>query len=59
MIRWMFFSTLAAGLLYGLYTLTLRRDRWLQLNLWYLLVALPFSILVPHRCRSLRRRIFW
>lgn len=48
MIRWMFFSTLAAGLLYGLYTLTLRRDRWLQLNLWYLLVALPFSILVPH-----------
>lgn len=48
MIRWMLFSTLAAGLLYGLYTLTLRRDRWLQLNLWYLLVALPFSILVPH-----------
>ena len=48
MIRWMFFSTLAAGLLYGLYTLTLRRDRWLQLDLWYLLVALPFSILVPH-----------
>ena len=44
----MLFSTLAAGLLYGLYTLTLRRDRWLQLNLWYLLVALPFSILVPH-----------
>jgi len=48
MIRWMIFSTLAAGVLYGLYCLTLRRDRWLQLNLWYLLVALPFSILVPH-----------
>jgi TonB family protein len=44
----MIFSTLAAGVLYGLYCLTLRRDRWLQLNLWYLLVALPFSILVPH-----------
>ena len=47
MIRWMIFSTLAAGLLYGLYCLALRRDRWLQLNLWYLLLALPFSILVP------------
>ena len=48
MIRWMIFSILAAGILYGLYCLTLRRDRWLQMNLWYLLVALPFSILVPH-----------
>ena len=47
MIRWMIFSTLAAGILYGLYCLTFRRDRWLQLNLWYLLVALPFSILIP------------
>ena len=47
MIRWMVFSTLAAGLLYGLYCLTLRRDRWLQLSLWYLLVALGFSIVFP------------
>ncbi len=47
MIRWMIFSTLAAGLLYGLYCLTLRRDRWLQLSLWYLLVALGFSIVFP------------
>ncbi len=43
----MIFSTLAAGLLYGLYYLTLRRDRWLQLSLWYLLVALGFSIVFP------------
>lgn len=48
MTHWMLFSTLAAGLFYGLYCLTLRRDRWLELSLWYLLVALPFSILVPH-----------
>ena len=48
MIRWMIFSTLAAGMLYGLYCLTFRRDRWLQMNLWYLLVSLPFSILIPH-----------
>ncbi len=47
MIRWIVFSTLAAGLLYGLYCLTFRRDRWLQLNLWFLLVALPFSVLFP------------
>ncbi len=47
MIHWMIFSTLAAGLLYGLYCLTLRRDRWLQLSLWYLLVALGFSIVFP------------
>ena len=43
----MIFSTLAAGLLYGLYCLTLRRDRWLHLSLWYLLVALGFSIVFP------------
>ena len=47
MIHWMLFSTLAAGLLYGLYCLTLRRDRWLQLNLWYLLVAIGFSMVFP------------
>ena len=47
MIHWILFSTLAAGLLYGLYCLTLRRDRWLQLSLWYLLLALGFSIMFP------------
>ena len=47
MIHWILFSTLAAGLLYGLYCLTLRRDRWLQLSLWYLLLALGFSIVFP------------
>ena len=43
----MILSTLAGGLLYGLYCLTLRRDRWLKLSLWYLLVALGFSIVFP------------
>ncbi len=47
MIHWMILSTLATGLFYGLYCLTLRRDRWLQLSLWYLLVALGFSIVFP------------
>lgn len=47
MIRWMVFSTLSAGILFGLYCLTLRRDRWLQLSLWYLLLALGFSIVAP------------
>lgn len=47
MIHWIVFSTLSAGLLYGLYCLTLRRDRWLQLSRWYLLVALGFSLMLP------------
>ena len=47
MIRWMILSTLAAGLFFGLYCLTLRRDRWLQLSLWYLRLALGFSIVFP------------
>lgn len=47
MIHWIVFSTLSAGLLYGLYCLTLRCDRWLQLSLWYLLLALGFSIVFP------------
>ena len=47
MIHWIVFSTLSSGLLYGLYCLTLRRDRWLQLSLWYLLLALGFSIIFP------------
>lgn len=47
MIHWIVFSTLSTGLLYGLYCLTLRRDRRLQLSLWYLLVALGFSLVFP------------
>lgn len=47
MIRWMLFSTLSAGLLYGLYCLTLRRDRWLKLSQWYLLTTLWFSAIFP------------
>lgn len=47
MIHWVVFSTLSAGLLYGLYCLTLRRDRWLQLSHWYLLVTLGFSLVLP------------
>ena len=47
MIHWMILSTLATGLFYGLYCLTLRRDRWLQLNIWYLLVAIGFSMVFP------------
>lgn len=47
MIRWALLSTLSAGLIYGLYCLTLRRDRWLQLSRWYLLAALVFSAVLP------------
>ncbi len=47
MIRWIVFSTLSAGLFYGLYCLTLRRDHRLQLSLWYLLLTLCFSIVYP------------
>jgi hypothetical protein len=47
MIRWALFSTLAAGLFYGLYCLLLRRDRWLQLSRMYLLATLAFSLLYP------------
>lgn len=47
MIRWALFSTLAAGLFYGLYLLLMRRDRWLQLSRAYLLVTLAFSLLYP------------
>lgn len=43
----MLFSTLAAGLLYGLYCLTLRRDRWLGMSLLYLMTTLWFSIVFP------------
>lgn len=44
MVRWMIFSTLATGLFYGLYCLTLRRDRWLQLSRAYLILTLGFSL---------------
>ena len=47
MIRWALFSTLAEGLFYGLYVLLLRRDRWLRLNRFYLLLTLGFSLLYP------------
>ena len=47
MIHWIVLSTLASGLLYGLYRLTLRKDRWLQLSRLYLLSALAFSLLLP------------
>ena len=47
MIRFLIFSSLAAGLFYGLYCLTLRRDRWLKLSQWYLLTTLWFSVIFP------------
>lgn len=47
MIRFLVLSTLAAGLFYGLYCLTLRRDRWLKLSQWYLLTTLWFSVIFP------------
>lgn len=47
MIRWALFSTLATALLYGLYVLLLRHDRWLQLSRWYLMAVLAFGIAFP------------
>lgn len=47
MIRFLVLSTLAAGLFYGLYCLTLRRDRWLKLSQWYLMTTLWFSVIFP------------
>ena len=47
MIHWIILSTLATGLFYGLYRLTLRRDRWLQLSVVYLMTTLWFSIVFP------------
>lgn len=43
----MILSTLATGLFYGLYCLTLRRDRWLGMSLLYLMTTLWFSIVFP------------
>ena len=47
MIHWMILSTLATGLFYGLYCLTLRRDRWLRLSIVYLVTTLWFSVVFP------------
>lgn len=47
MIRWMLFSTLATGLLYGLYCLLFRKDRWLHISRGYLIVSLAFSLVYP------------
>ena len=47
MIRWMFLSTLASGLFYGLYAMLLRRDRWLQISRWYLMATMLFSLIFP------------
>ena len=47
MIHWMILSTLATGLFYGLYCLTLRRDRWLGVSLLYLITTLWFSVVFP------------
>lgn len=47
MIHWIVFSTLATGLFYGLYCLTFRRDRWLQLSRVYLIITLAFSLGYP------------
>jgi TonB family protein len=43
----MIISTLASGLFYGLYCLTLRRDRWLQHSRAYLIFTLVFSMALP------------
>lgn len=47
MIRWIVFSTLGAGLFWGLYSLLMRRDRWLRLNRYFLMAGLLFSLVYP------------
>ena len=47
MIRWMIFSMLATGLFWGLYRLTLGRDRWLQLSRAYRIIMLAFGLAYP------------
>lgn len=47
MIRWIFFSTVAMGLFYGLYCLALRRDHWLRLSHVYLALTMGFSLVLP------------
>ena len=59
MIRWMFLSTLASGLFYGLYAMLLRRDRWLQISRWYLMATMLLSDCPKHWCRRHRRASLW
>ena len=47
MIHWALFSTLAAGVLYGLYLLLFRNDKQLQARRWYLLASMAFSLVYP------------
>ena len=47
MIRWAFYSTLSTALFYLLYLVLLKRDKWLQISRWYLMVTLTFSLLYP------------
>lgn len=46
-MHWILFSSLATALFYGLYLLFFRRDRWLQLSRWYLMVTMAFSLVYP------------
>ena len=48
LLHWMIFSALASGLFYGLYCLTLRRDRRLRMSEWYLMLTLGFSMAFPY-----------
>ena len=47
MMHWVLFSVVAAGLFWGLYRLMLRRDGWLQLSRFYLIISLVFSLVYP------------
>lgn len=47
MIRWAFLSTLAIGLFWLIYRLTLGRDRWFQLSRLYIVSALAFGVVFP------------
>lgn len=47
MIRWAFFSTLAIGLFWLVYRLTLGRDRWFQLSRVYIVSTLVFGLVFP------------
>lgn len=47
MMHWVLFSVVAAGLFWGLYRLLLRRDGWLQLSRFYLIISLVFSLVYP------------
>ena len=47
MMHWVLFSVVAAGLFWGFYRLLLRRDGWLQLSRFYLIISLVFSLVYP------------